>query len=157
MQVVKTREQRLRELFFEVVRFGMVGLASVGLYFALLWLFGALTALSLVIRATLAYGLGIIFNYVVQKSFTFRSVRQHQHAGPRYMVVQLGGMAINSVALWLGVDIAHWWFPAVQFGAICLTAMWSYWGQKFWAFQGTTSEAGHVRSADDERTRADGN
>jgi putative flippase GtrA len=136
---VKSREQRLRELFFEIVRFGVVGLTSVGIYFGLLWLFGALTALSLVIRATLAYGLGIIFNYVVQKSFTFRSATHHQHAGPRYMVVQLGGMAINSVALWLGVDVAHWWFPAVQFGAIGLTAIWSYGGQKFWAFQGGTS------------------
>jgi len=141
VQVGKTREQRYRELFFEVVRFGMVGLASVGIYFGLLWLFGVLTGLSLVIRATLAYGLGIIFNYLVQKSFTFRSATQHQHAGPRYMVVQLGGMAINSVSLWIGVSLAHWWYPPVQLGAIGLTAMWSYWGQKFWAFQGRTPEA----------------
>jgi putative flippase GtrA len=153
----KAREQRIRELFFELVRFGMVGLASLGIYFGLLWLFGALTELSLLIRATLAYGLGIVFNYLVQKSFTFRSQRQHQHAGPRYLVVQLGGMAINSVALWVGVDVAHWWYPPVQLAAIGLTAMWSYWGQKFWAFQGKTQQAGQVRSADDERTREAGN
>jgi putative flippase GtrA len=52
------------------------------------------------------------------------------------MVVQLGGMAINSAVIRLGVDIEHWWYPAVQVGAIVLTTIWSYVGQKFWAFQG---------------------
>ena len=120
----------------EALRFATVGTASTGLYFALLWLVTVVTRLSLTLRATLAYGTCIIFNYIVQRSFTFRSMRQHQHAGPRYMVVQLGGMAINSAVLWLGVDIEHWWYPAVQVGAIALTTIWSYLGQKFWAFQG---------------------
>ena len=110
--------------------------AIIALYFALLWLLTQVTRLSLTLLATLAYGSGILFNYLVQRSFTFRSVRQHQHAGPRYMVVQLGGMAINSAVIWLGVDIEHWWYPAVQVGAIALTTVWSYVGQKFWAFQG---------------------
>jgi putative flippase GtrA len=95
-----------------------------------------LTRWSLTLRATMAYGSGILFNYLVQRSFTFRSARQHQHAGPRYMVVQLGGMAINSAVIWLGVDVEHWWYPAVQVAAIGLTTIWSYLGQKFWAFHG---------------------
>jgi putative flippase GtrA len=118
------------------VRFGVVGLTSVGIYFGLLWFFGVLTSFSLTLRATLAYGLGIIFNYVAQKTFTFRSSRQHEHAGPRYLAVQFGGMAINSGVIWFGVDVEHWWFPAVQFVAILLTASWSYVGQKYWAFHG---------------------
>jgi len=156
---LSTREQRLRELFSEGLRFGAVGVASAGLYFGLIWVFGALTPLvivvevvrrlltrfsysvsTLTVRATFAYGLGIIFNYLVQRSFTFRSARQHQHAGPRYMVVQLGGMAINSAVLWVGVDVEHWWYPPVQFGAIALTAIWSYFGQKFWAFERAAGE-----------------
>jgi putative flippase GtrA len=118
-----------------LLRFAAVGLASAGIYFGLLWLFTAVTRFSLSIRAALAYGIGIIFNYLTQRSFTFRSARQHQHAGPRYMVVQVGGLVINSAALWLGVDVEHWWYPLVQFGAIALTAIWSYLGQKFWAFE----------------------
>jgi len=128
--------QSIRAALPEALRFATVGTASAALYFALLWFLTLVTRLSLTLMATLAYGSGILFNYLVQRSFTFRSVRQHQHAGPRYMVVQLGGMAINSAVIWLGVDIEHWWYPAVQVGAIALTTVWSYVGQKFWAFQG---------------------
>jgi putative flippase GtrA len=129
--------QSIRGALPEALRFATVGSASAGLYFALLWLLALVTRLSLTLRATLAYGIGIIFNYLVQRSFTFRSVRQHQHAGPRHVAVQLGGLAINSAVLWLGVEIEHWWAPAVQIGAIALTTVWSYLGQKFWAFQET--------------------
>jgi putative flippase GtrA len=45
-------------------------------------------------------------------------------------------MAINSAMLWVGVDVEHWWYPPVQFAAIALAAIWSYLGQKFWAFEG---------------------
>lgn len=126
--------QSIRAALPEALRFATVGTASAGIYFALLWLLAVLTRLSLTLRATFAYGIGIIFNYVLQRSFTFRSVRQHQHAGPRHVVVQLGGLAINSAVLWLGVEIEHWWAPAVQMGAIALSTGWSYLGQKFWAF-----------------------
>jgi putative flippase GtrA len=128
--------QSVRAALPEALRFAAVGTASAGLYFALLWMLTVLTRWSLTLRATMAYGSGILFNYLVQRSFTFRSARQHQHAGPRYMVVQLGGMAINSAVIWLGVDVEHWWYPAVQVAAIGLTTIWSYLGQKFWAFHG---------------------
>ena len=128
--------ERLRGALPEFLRFALTGLASAGIYFGLLWFFAAVTRFSLTVRAMLAYGLGIIFNYLMQRSFTFRSTRGHQHAGPRYMVVQLGGWVINSAVIWLGVDVEHWWFLPVQFTAIFLTAVWSYAGQKFWAFDG---------------------
>jgi putative flippase GtrA len=128
--------QVLRAALPELFRFGVVGLSSVGIYFVLLWGFESLAPLPLWMDATLAYGIGIIFNYLVQRSFTFRSKRQHQHAGPRYLMVQLGGMGINTGVLWLGVTLARWPFLPVQLSAIVFTAVWSYFGQKFWAFHG---------------------
>jgi putative flippase GtrA len=123
-----------RPHFWELVRFAAVGIASTGVYFGLLWLFTVETNLSLGVRATLAYGIDIAFNYAMQRSFTFRSARQHQHAGPRFLAVHIGGMAINTSVLWLGVDHEHWPYLPVQCGALVLTTLWSYAGQKFWAF-----------------------
>ncbi len=128
--------QQARAHLPELVRFAAVGISSAGVYFGLLWLFGWLTPLPLSLLAILAYGTGIIFNYLVQRSFTFRSSRQHHHAGPRYLLVQLAGMLINSAVLHLGVELAHWPFAAVQLAGIVLAAMFSYVGQKFWAFDG---------------------
>lgn len=124
----------------ELIRFAAVGLASAGLYFGLYWFFGWLTPLPAWVLATLAYGVGMTFNYLVQRSFTFRSSSQHQHAGPRYLLVQLGGLLINSAVIYLGVDFGRMPFVPVQLAAIVLTATWSYVGQKFWAFDGPRRE-----------------
>ena len=128
------REAQLREL----LRFGSVGLASSAIYFGLLWVFTALTPWPTAVRGTLAYGIGIAFNYVLQKSFTFRSGRRHQQAGPRYAVIHLGGMLINGGLLWLGVDVAGWNYLLVQIAAIGVVTIWSYLGQRFWAFHHPT-------------------
>ena len=125
------REARLLEL----LRFGSVGAASSVIYFALLWVLTALTTWPTAVRGTLAYGSGIGFNYLLQKSFTFKSGRRHQHAGPRYAVVHLSGMAINGTLLWLGVDVAGWNYVLVQCVAIGIVTTGSYLGQRFWAFQ----------------------
>lgn len=127
----RVREARIREF----VRFGSVGAASSAIYFALLWVLTVLTTWPTAVRGTLAYGSGIALNYALQKSFTFKSGRRHQQAGPRYLLIHLGGMILNAAFLWLGVDVAGWNYILVQVAAMCVVTIWSYLGQRFWAFQ----------------------
>jgi putative flippase GtrA len=133
---MRSHWQLLRATLPELLRFGAVGVASAVVYFILYGLFEWLTPFPPSVLATLAYGTGMIFNYLVQRSFTFRSQRQHHHAGPRYVLVQIGGLLINTAVIYVGVDRWRWPFLPVQLGAIVLTATWNYLGQKFWAFDG---------------------
>jgi putative flippase GtrA len=128
---LRGRQAQLREL----LRFGSVGLASSAVYFALLWLVTRLTSWPAGISGTIAYALSIVVNYVLQKSFTFKSDRRHQQAGPRYLLIHLGGMLLNGGFLWLGVDLAGWSYIPVQLAAMVVVTIWSYLGQRFWAFQ----------------------
>jgi putative flippase GtrA len=127
----RVHQARVREF----VRFGSVGAASSAIYFALLWVLTVLTTWPTAVRGTLAYGSGIALNYALQKSFTFKSGRRHQQAGPRYLLIHLGGMILNAGFLWLGVDVAGWNYILVQVAAMCVVTIWSYLGQRFWAFQ----------------------
>jgi putative flippase GtrA len=121
--------------FRELLRFGSVGLASSAIYFALLWLVTRLTGWPAGVCGTIAYAFSIVLNYVLQKSFTFKSGRRHQQAGPRYLLIHLGGMLLNGGFLWLGVDVSGWSYIPVQLGAMVVVTIWSYLGQRFWAFQ----------------------
>lgn len=118
----------------ELVRFGGVGVFCLGLYAVLMVLLNYTMDAPMVVRATVAYAPCIVANYVLQRTFTFRSQKQHQLAGPRYMIVQLGGMIANSGLLWLTVDVAHWPYWLGQGTALAGMAAWSFVGQKFWAF-----------------------
>ena len=116
------------------MRFGGVGTTCAAIYFVLLWAIGKFFELPMAARATLAYAPAMLANYLLHRTFTFRSMRPHTHAGPRYVIVQLGGMLINSGVLWLGMDVKAWPYLPVQAAAICLMALWSFAGQKLWAF-----------------------
>lgn len=59
--------------------------------------------------------------------------------GPRYLVVQAGGLVINSLGLWLGVDVMELPYWASQLLAILALASVSYLGQRFWTFRAAIS------------------
>jgi putative flippase GtrA len=118
----------------EVVRFGVSGAATELVYFALLWLLGRVLDVPMWWRATLAYVGSFAVNYFMQRSFTFRSSKKHTYSGPRYLIVHAVGLAINSGVLGVTVDFLRLPFWPCQIGAIGLVAVWSYVGQKCWAF-----------------------
>jgi putative flippase GtrA len=82
----------------ELARFGFVGVLSNLVYFGGLWVLRT-AALPWWVAASIAYALSMVLNYLLQRSFTFKSTRAHGEAGKRYVVAQLGGMAINSATL----------------------------------------------------------
>jgi putative flippase GtrA len=127
------RDARLAQLW-ELIRFSWVGALTLSIYAGELWLLNRFCDFPTWLDATIAYGPCLVVNYLLHKNFTFRSDKQHHVAGPRYLVIQLGGMAINSAVVWLGVDVLHWHFLVAQFAALATLSLWSYLGQKLWAF-----------------------
>lgn len=121
-------------LFWEVVRFGWVGLLTLILYAVEMWSLARLTTWPIWANAALSYGPCLVVNYLLHRNFTFRSDRAHAVAGPRYLVIHLGGMAINSGMLWLGGEVLHFSYWPSQVIAILTVALWSYAGQKLWTF-----------------------
>lgn len=120
--------------FAEVVRFGISGVATELVYFAILWVSNVFWDAPLWLHATLAYALSIVFNYFMQRTFTFRSTKTHTYSTPRFLGVHAVGMTLNSATLGLLVDWAELPFWFSQGVAIGLVALWSYHGQKRWAF-----------------------
>jgi putative flippase GtrA len=130
----EARRESLAALFWELVRFSWVGFFTLGMYAGEMWLLGRLNAWPTWLNATLAYGPCLVTNYFLHRAFTFRSDKQHLEAGPRYLVIQLGGMAINTSVLWVGVDRLNLPYLPAQFAAVATLGLWSYLGQKLWTF-----------------------
>lgn len=118
----------------ELVRFGSVGIASNVIYL------GALVGLRAIelpwwLSTGLAYATSMIANYLLQRAVTFRSQRNHQAAGPRYLLVMGTCLVINSAMM--EMLVAHMGVHPViaQGGTLLFTTALSYVGQKFWAFR----------------------
>ncbi|RYZ03128.1 MAG: GtrA family protein [Myxococcales bacterium] len=128
------REQGVRSVVMELVRFGGVGGLTTLLYFLLLWGLDKLLSLPMWAIAALASGPPLLVAYLLHRSFTFNSEQQHTRAGPRFVVVQLLGVVINSAVIWVGTDVFKLPFLLAQLAAIGIQVMATYLGQKFFAF-----------------------
>jgi putative flippase GtrA len=131
----QVKQGDLVALFWELLRFGWVGLLTMALYAFQMWALGRLNKWPTWLNATVADGPCLLFNYLAHRSFSFRSTRRHREAGPRYLTVQLTGLCINSTVLWYCVDYMRWAFLPTQLGAIVVLALFSYTAQKVWSFK----------------------
>ena len=132
--VAQIKHDGFLALFWELVRFGWVGLVTASLYAAQMWALSHFNDWPTSVNALVADGPCLTVNYLLHRSFSFRSKRRHVEAGPRYLIVQLTGLGINSGVLWYSVDHMRWPFLPTQLVAIAILALFSYTAQKLWSF-----------------------
>ena len=79
---------------------------------------------SSVAASTLGAVCGAAVNYALNHRFTFRSVRPHAHAAPRFLAVSALGIALNAAIVAAGDTIGMPYLAAqvVATGAVLLTA-----------------------------------
>ncbi len=144
-------------LFRQVLRFGLVGglntLVDVLILNSLLLLFPTTSALMLLAYNSLAYSLGAVNSFFLNKYWTFGS-RQQVTRGEqaRFILTTLCGIGWSSAILWLASTLLHpflvnatLWANASKVLAIAGTALISYLGMRLWVFVSSTPQK-QVRS-----------
>ena len=122
------------ELARQFARFTSVGFASaVGHYGLLIALVQGADAPAVPASAAGAL-LGAWINYSLNYHFTFRSAKQHREAVLKFTVVAAIGLALNTLFMWIGVEVigAHYLFS--QLVATGLVLIWSFAGNRCWSF-----------------------
>ena len=122
-------------LLLKVFRFGVVGLSTAALYYALLY--GSVEALGL--NATLAssgvYVLVLGFNYLMHHSWTFSQSTAHTHTLSRYLLMVFCGFMINAVIMYAGVSLAGMNYLLVQGAAMLSVISWNFTVSLLWVFR----------------------
>lgn len=135
-------------LLGQLVRFGVVGglntLVDLMILNGLLWLFPTKSTFMLLAFSALAYGLGAINSFLLNKHWTFR--HRQKTSGKelsRFALTTLGGIAWSTIILWLVSNALHpllgnatLWANASKIVAIGGTALISYLGMRLWVFVG---------------------
>jgi putative flippase GtrA len=120
----------LRQFF----RFAGVGACATAVHYAVLlallsvWHWPPLAAVSL------GYAAGALSGYVLNYALTFGSSLPHRAAAPRYVLVALGGLALNAALVRLGMAAA---LPvlAAQAAATVVVLLFNFWSNLAWTFK----------------------
>ena len=124
----------------EILRFGLVGVSSVGVYLVIIITLMKLTPFPLPTAAVVAYMFAMVWNYLLQRNWTFRSKNKHSFVVPRFIIVHAVGIVINAASLHVLATGAGLSYVVAQVVAIVFVATWSYLVQKIWVFMAATHE-----------------
>ena len=138
--------------FKQLLRFAFAGglntLADLLILNGLLWLFPTNSSGTLLAYNSLAYSIGAINSFLLNKYWTFGQKRRTTRAElARFTLITICGIAWTSAILWLASRVLHLflfnatiWANTSKLIAIGGTALISYLGMRLWVFVSKKSE-----------------
>jgi putative flippase GtrA len=130
----------------EIVRFGAVGVLNTVLDLlvlnCLLWLFPTTDPFTVVLFNSIAYALGAVNSFLLNKYWTFGLSKQVTwREVSRFIITTALGIVCNDVLLWLANILLHplimhssLWVNASKLVSIAGTVIVSYVGMRLWVF-----------------------
>jgi putative flippase GtrA len=143
---------KLQKLWWQLVRFGLVGGLNTSLdlliFNGLFWLFPTQNTWVLLAYNSLAYSLGGVNSFILNKYWTFRrSTKVTWSELIRFAITTLLGIACNDLLLWLVGKLFHpmianptLWANASKIVAIFGSVLVSYFGMRLWVFVKSTEQ-----------------
>lgn len=120
-----------------VIRFGLVGVVNTSIDFALFAVLFYGVEWPLLAANAAAYSVAVVNSYLLNKYWTFGDTSRGQAAilrGMLFVVLNLVGLALASVAVWVLAQFLH---PLVaKAGSIAVSFVWNYWSNHKFVYTG---------------------
>lgn len=125
----------MRELAPKFARFCLVGTVATALHFGILIVGVRLAGFDAVIASSAGYVVGAIANYALNYTFTYRSMRPHREAFPRFLLVVAIGAALNATLMAIQINLLGFHYLVAQVLATGTVLVWHFVGHLNWSFR----------------------
>ena len=134
-----TRYASMAALFRQFINFTGVGFVSAIGHYGLLIALVQLAGVAAVPASAAGALLGAWINYTLNYHFTFRSSKRHREAVLKFAAVATVGLVLNTLFMWVGVDLIGAHYLLAQVVTTGLVLIWSFAGNRFWTFQSSSA------------------
>ncbi|MEC5398003.1 GtrA family protein [Uliginosibacterium sp. H1] len=118
----------------QIKHFLVVGAGATALQYILLGLFVEAFGMNAVLASALGYALSSLANYAANRRLTFQSDARHRDALPRFAVVALSGLLLNTVVMWVAHNLLDWHYLVAQVLATAVALVWNFILNRCWTF-----------------------
>lgn len=119
----------------QFVNFTGVGFVSAIGHYGLLIVLVQIAGVAAVPASAAGALLGAWINYTLNYRFTFRSSKRHREAVLKFALVATVGLVLNTVFMWVGVELIGAHYLLSQIVTTGLVLIWSFAGNRYWTFQ----------------------
>ena len=114
--------------------FALVGTAATIVTFAVLIISVEVLHANAIMASVVGYALGIVVNYILNYRYTFGSDQHHHVVMPKFLVVMVIGMFINTAVMYLGINWFRFHYMLAQLIAVAIVLMLSFTANRLWTF-----------------------
>lgn len=88
-----------------------------------------------VLASTIGYVIGAFVNYYLNFYYTFKSNKKHNEALPKFMIVAIIGLFLNTGMMTLFHDYMHIHYLLAQIFATGFILLWTFGANRAWSFR----------------------
>ncbi|WP_246857242.1 GtrA family protein [Pseudarthrobacter sp. NIBRBAC000502770] len=122
-----------------VVRFLLVGGVSFALDLGLLAILHEIFDVPLWIATPIAFIVSLVFNFLLQRLFTFRANNSGSISALKYILLVIVNILVSDLIV-TGFDAVGWTYVIGKTAATILTTAWNYFLYRHWIFRRTPEE-----------------
>jgi putative flippase GtrA len=132
--------RKLRHVYIKLafksqfLRFALVGATATLTTYLVLILLVEIWHMNVILASVLGYIAGIAVNYKLNYGFTFRSARQHRIVIPKFILVALVGLLLNTGLMYVAVIWVGIHYVLAQLAAVAIVLIWSFTINRLWVF-----------------------
>lgn len=115
--------------------FGLVGLIGTGAHYLTLVTLVEMVGTDPVAATTVGFVVGAVVNYFLNHRYTFRSNKAHRHAAPKFLLIAAVTGILNSLLVYIGVNLMGASYLLVQIGATVIVFLINFGLNSLWTFQ----------------------
>jgi putative flippase GtrA len=134
-----TRYASMVALLRQFVKFTGVGFVSAIGHYGLLIGLVQIAGVPAVPASAAGALLGAWINYSLNYRYTFRSNKRHREAALKFAAVASVGLVLNTVFMWVGIELIEAHYLLSQVVTTGLVMIWSFARNRYWTFQSADS------------------
>jgi putative flippase GtrA len=116
------------------LKFLIVGGLSFALDFGLLIALHEVFNVDLVVATTIAFLTSLVFNFILQRTFTFRAVNSRSVSAAKYVALVIVNVVVTDLIV-TGFDKLAWTYGIGKVVATLLTTAWNFLLYRHWIFR----------------------
>ncbi len=125
----------MHDLVAKFIGFAGTGAIATGIQYTILILLREGLDISPVTASALGYAIAAVANYLMKYHWVFGSDEHHHVAGPKYAVVSLSGLALNTLLMHTGTELLGLYYLLAQVMATGIVLIWNFTLNGIWTFR----------------------
>ena len=125
----------------KLFRYVVVGVIGTAIHFGILIALVELLGVEPVTASTIGFIVTLVVSYVLNHRWTFQTDRGHLSAMPRYILVSISGLLLNSGIMFVTVHILGLWYVLGQSLVVVVVPLTNFLFNYHWSFRPVTYSA----------------